>query len=223
MEFVSDLQLQKKVEHIFRDKFSCIDKLQKDNETQKFQIQTLNKRVQELEKEVELLKIFQKRRYKKTVQDLLKTLRPEKSWSELIQQWQNKINQESLEQVFTKSTFLESFLTELKNMEKCLVFIKDTIEIPETLLPILCVKKETKTNVYIWDNEAEVWTILQYNHLRKLITLYIYQIRKCWIQWQEENKNELNGEKYNSYISKPVSILYNENYKHRMIQTLMSF
>lgn len=208
---ILDLKIKKQMESYFH----CIDKLKKDNETMKFNIQSLNKRVQELEKEVEILKIFQKRRYKKTVQDLLKTLHPIQKWKEYMQEWQKQINQESLEQVFAASTFLESFLKELKKIQPTLLTIHDTIQIPENILPILCVQNENKSHIYIWENDC--WNIVQYNHLRKLVSLYIYQIRECWIQWQENNKND---EKYNNYISKPVSILYNESYKTRMIQAL---
>lgn len=225
IEYLLDLKIQKKIETLFRQQLPCIDKLKQDNETQKFNIQSLNKRVKELEKEVELLKIGQRRRFKKTVKELLRNLRPQKSWLEYIQEWRDGITYLSLEEIFTASNFLDTFLEELKNIKPSIISLKDNVQIPDTLCPIINVKNENKSELYIWDNDLEEWTIIQYSHLRKLITIYIYQIRELWLQWQEQNIAKMSDyticEKYNNYISKPVSILYNEKYKNRMIQTIL--
>ena len=79
---------------------------------------------------------------------------------------------------------------------------------------------------YIWDADAEVWTCMQYNHLHKMITLYIHRIRTLWLEWQTQNQDRMKesefSDRYNRYISKPVTILYKESHKTRMMKTLLA-
>lgn len=241
---VLELKVSKMIEKIVAEKLPCIEKLQIDNETMKQKMQIMTKKVAELEKELVLVKSTQMRRYRKTIQDILKNLGPpEISWLDYAQQWRDQMGPSSLEQVFAANSFVDTFTYELKRIQPIVIVLSEPNPIPETVSqPIICFHHGKQKTAYVWEQDA--WIPFQYIHVKKLITHYIYQIRELWMIWQtaskglpdkpgvatsssqllqEENKNLMNEscDKYNSYISKPVSILYNESYKYKWMKIIL--
>jgi len=47
-----------------------------------------------------------------------------------------------------------------------------------------------------------------------------------WLEWQTQNQDRMKesefSDRYNRYISKPVTILYKESHKTRMMKTLLA-
>lgn len=225
-DHLMELKMKKALDSLFQDKFSCIESLKRDNELLKQSMQTTKKKLQELENEVERLKDQNHRRFRRTLDDILKIVRPQQSWLEFIHSWRDTLTAASLEAVFTATTFLETFLQELKKLRPTVISLTESVPLPNRIEPLLCVRQGNKKVLHVWDQDAEVWTPLQYNHLKKLITLYIYRIRELWLQWQEQNQHQMRdysiNEKYNSYIAKPVTDLYKESYKQKMFQIFLS-
>lgn len=218
---ILELKLQEMVESAIQQKYPCIDQWKNDHETMKQSMQILRKRVQDLEKELLEIKVTQQRKYRKGLHEWLKTMRPQIAWTDWVNEWIEQITIESLERVFLAQSFLDTFLYELKKLRPTSISLQHAL--PEELCPVVSFQEGAKRNLYVWDPEKEDWLDMDYSHLRKIISVYIHRIREWWIHWQKINANNENQcDKYNSYISKPVSVLYKESHKTKMLQVLKS-
>jgi len=217
-------QIQKTLDKMLEEK---LEKWQKEQERLRQQMKSALQRVQLLEQEVSHLKQNQQRRFRRNMQDLLKTLRPtNQTWLEWIEEWRDDLCSTALEDVFASSNFLDAFLLALKRIRPILVSLNESVPLPNMITPLVVFQQRKKKMAYIWDADAEVWTCMQYNHLHKMITLYIHRIRTLWLEWQTQNQDRIKesefSDRYNRYISKPVTILYKESHKTRMIKTLLA-
>lgn len=184
------------------------------------------KQIQELFKELKLVKDQYKRHCSKNVSKkivaYLELKKPCCCFKDFVQKLFSTMNHSSLERIWSNKTIFESF------KEEVLIRLKNLPEIAQP--PIICFQ-EKKHRVWIYGSSIEditvnIWRTVLFKDIDILLSVYRQNILNLWIEWEDKQMAEDRTDseyyltRFDNYISKKWDFMNDENKKMKITHLL---